>query len=107
MNTNRPDLRAADHLRLVYKIAGQIHRSPGGSQTDLDDLISHGVEGLMRALERFDPELGFSFTTYAYPRIRGAIWDGIRTSCPVHGRQYRRMMASQGPRVFMLFAQTR
>ena len=100
MNTNRPALRADDHLPMVYKLAAQIHRTLG-RKGELDDLVSFGVEGLMRALERFDPARGCAFSTYAYPRIRGAIWDGVRASCPVHGRQYRRLMAAQGERVFV------
>jgi RNA polymerase sigma factor FliA len=100
MNTNRPALRADDHLPMVYKLAAQIHRTLG-RKGELDDLVSFGVEGLMRALERFDPARGCAFSTYAYPRIRGAIWDGVRASCAVHGKQYRRMRGQDGPRVFV------
>src|SRR5687767_1663419 len=100
MNTTRHDLRATDHLPMVYKLAAQIHRTIG-RKGELEDLVSCGVEGLMRALERFDPDLGYAFSTYAYPRIRGAIWDGVRASCAVSGKQYRRMLTQDGPRVFL------
>jgi RNA polymerase sigma factor FliA len=36
------------------------------------------VLGLMDAIERFEPERGLSFQTFAVPRIRGAIIDGMR-----------------------------
>jgi RNA polymerase sigma factor for flagellar operon FliA len=45
---------------------------------DQDDLVSDGVLGLMDAIERFEPSRGLSFQTFAVPRIRGAIIDGMR-----------------------------
>jgi RNA polymerase sigma factor for flagellar operon FliA len=44
-----------------------------------DDLVSDGVLGLMDAIERFEPARGLSFQTFAVPRIRGAIIDGMRS----------------------------
>jgi RNA polymerase sigma factor for flagellar operon FliA len=46
---------------------------------DPDDLVSDGVLGLMDAIERFEPARGLSFQTFAVPRIRGAIIDGMRS----------------------------
>ncbi|MEB3286719.1 MAG: FliA/WhiG family RNA polymerase sigma factor [Vampirovibrionales bacterium] len=43
-----------------------------------EDLISYGTLGLMEAVERFDPERGLKFETYAVTRIRGAIIDQLR-----------------------------
>lgn len=42
------------------------------------DLVSDGVIGLMDAIDKFDPGRGLQFQTYAVPRIRGAIIDGLR-----------------------------
>ncbi len=47
---------------------------------DADDLYSYGIFGLLDALERFEVERGIRFETYALTRIRGAIWDGVRTA---------------------------
>jgi RNA polymerase sigma factor for flagellar operon FliA len=44
-----------------------------------DDLVSDGVLGLMDAIERFELARGLSFQTFAVPRIRGAIIDGMRS----------------------------
>jgi RNA polymerase sigma factor for flagellar operon FliA len=43
------------------------------------DLVSYGVFGLINAIERFEPERGFKFETYAIPRIKGAILDELRS----------------------------
>ena len=43
------------------------------------DLASFGVFGLIDAIEKFDPERGFKFETYAIARIKGAILDELRS----------------------------
>ena len=45
---------------------------------ELEDLMSYGVIGLLKAIERFDPTRGILLKTYAEHRIRGAILDGVR-----------------------------
>ena len=45
---------------------------------DFEDILSFGVLGLLDAVDRFEPERGFCFQTYAVPRIRGAILDELR-----------------------------
>lgn len=42
------------------------------------DLVSFGVIGLMDAVDKFEPSLGFRFETYGSCRIKGSISDGIR-----------------------------
>jgi RNA polymerase sigma factor for flagellar operon FliA len=46
---------------------------------EFEDLVSYGVIGLLKAIERFDPGRGVLLKTYAEHRIRGAILDGART----------------------------
>lgn len=43
-----------------------------------EDLIGYGMFGLMDAIEKFQPELGYKFQTYAMMRVRGAIIDELR-----------------------------
>jgi len=62
----------------VKYVAGRM-RSRLPHSVDQDDLVSDGVLGLMDAIERFDPSRGLSFQTFAVPRIRGAIIDGLRS----------------------------
>lgn len=47
---------------------------------ELGDLVSYGMFGLIDAVERFEPERGFKFETYASTRIRGAIIDELRAA---------------------------
>ncbi len=43
-----------------------------------DDLYQYGILGLLKALERFDPELKVPFKSYAYRRIHGEVVDALR-----------------------------
>ena len=64
---------------LVKYVAGRIR--PGlPASVDTSDLLSDGVLGLMDAIEKFDSGRGLQFQTYAVPRIRGAILDGLRAT---------------------------
>ncbi|HXC25040.1 MAG TPA: FliA/WhiG family RNA polymerase sigma factor [Gemmatimonadaceae bacterium] len=66
-----------DNLGLVHHIARQLSRTLT-AKADLDDLLSAGTIGLMNALDGFDASRGLAFSTFAAPRIRGAILDGLR-----------------------------
>ena len=43
-----------------------------------DDIVSSGIEGLIDAVDRFDPSQDVQFRTYAFNRIRGAVYDELR-----------------------------
>ena len=63
---------------LVKFVSGRVlSRLP--DTLDGADLVSYGILGLIDAIEKFDPERGFKFETYAVPRIRGAILDELRS----------------------------
>lgn len=48
-----------------------------------EDMVSCGVQGLIEAYHAFDPTRGAKFSTYALPRIRGAILDALRAAHPL------------------------
>lgn len=50
---------------------------------DPEDLLSFAHHGLLKAIERFNPDLGYKFETYATRRIVGAIKDGQRQMDPL------------------------
>ena len=63
---------------LVKFVAGRVGAGLPNS-VDPGDLVSAGVFGLIDAVERFDPARGVKFETFAVPRIRGAVFDGLRS----------------------------
>src|SRR5262245_37502941 len=80
---------------LVKSLAWKIHRKLP-PQVDLDDLIAFGQVGLAEAARNFDPARGGKFITYAYYRIRGAIFDGLSQMSwfsrhEYHASRYERM----------------
>lgn len=64
------------HLKLVAKIAVQFK----GYGLPLLDLISEGTIGLMKAVKKFEPELGYRLSTYAMWWIKASIQDYILKS---------------------------
>jgi RNA polymerase sigma factor for flagellar operon FliA len=89
--TIKPKIRDAvmlEYFSLVKIVAKKMAtRLP--ASIEFDDLVSAGLIGLMQALEKFKPEKGFKFKTYAEFRIRGAMIDELRSQdwCPKGMRQ--------------------
>jgi RNA polymerase sigma factor for flagellar operon FliA len=77
--TPEPQLRnrlVLQYSPLVKYVVGRV-RNKLPDTVPQDDLVSDGVLGLIDAIERFEPTPGQSFPTFALPRIRGAIIDGM------------------------------
>lgn len=75
------------NLRLVVSIAKRV----GSTTLPLEDRISEGNFGLFKAVDYYDPELGYKFSTYATWWIRQAIMRAICNSdsirIPVHAKE--------------------
>ncbi|MDR2482136.1 MAG: RNA polymerase sigma factor WhiG [Treponema sp.] len=63
---------------LVKYVAGKVAVGMPHS-VEFDDLVGFGVFGLLDAIDKFDPEKSVKFKTYAVTRIRGAIFDELRS----------------------------
>jgi RNA polymerase sigma factor for flagellar operon FliA len=100
-STRRPSSASAQrdalltqHLGLVHHVARKLaaHLS---TAADFDEMVSAGTLGLLQAAEAFDGTRGLSFSTFAVPRIRGAILDELRKQdhVPRNVRRRSREMA--------------
>lgn len=68
------------HLSLVTRLA---RRLAGRSEEQLDDLIQVGYIGLLKAIDRFEPERGNKFVTYAIPTIDGEMRRYLRDKASI------------------------
>ena len=68
------DRLVRDHLPLVHRLCRKFHRSG----EPVEDLVQVGSIGLLKAIEKFDPDRGFNFMTYAVPVIVGEIKNYLR-----------------------------
>ena len=74
----------AKHLPLVRYVAGSMARHAGASSiVDYDDLVSYGSEGLIEAVDTFNPAYNVKFSTWAVMHIRTTIQDALRSLDPL------------------------
>ena len=79
--TKDPQIRDAfvkQYAPLVKYVAGKVAIGMPHN-VEFDDLVGFGVFGLFDAIEKFDPDKHVKFKTYAVTRIRGAIFDELRS----------------------------
>jgi len=90
-------LSAADRQKLVdanvpfvrsiaSKIKDQLPR-----EIEFDDLYNYGMQELLEAAERYDRRHGVTFQTFAYYRVRGAMFDGLRNMGWLPRHEYARL----------------
>jgi RNA polymerase sigma factor for flagellar operon FliA len=79
--TRDPEIRELfirQYAPLVKYVAGKVAIGMPAN-VEFDDLVGYGAFGLMDAIDKFDPEKNVKFKTYAVTRIRGAIFDELRS----------------------------
>lgn len=62
----------------IAKISAMQLRNSASVQIQLEDMINQGIITLIDCMDRFDPEKGIKFETYAFMRVKGGIVDFIR-----------------------------
>ena len=72
------------HTNLIWHQANKLERV--FPDREAADLLAYGWMGLRTALAKYDPDLGFAFSTYACTRITGSIRDGVRSESPIPKR---------------------
>lgn len=73
------DQLIAQYTPFATYIVRKVSKTISGS-VDFEDLLSYAKVGLIEAAERFDARYKVDFRTFAFYRIRGAIYDGLRTT---------------------------
>lgn len=66
------------NLPLVAFVVGKMSDEAGSSPIDREDALAYGVEGLIQAVDSYDPQRGTTFASFAIRRIRGSILDAVR-----------------------------
>jgi len=77
-NRKLRDELIVQYIYLTRYVIGRVKVSLPTSYS-IEDITSYGVEGLIDAIEKFSPDKGARFETYAIMRIRGTIIDKIRS----------------------------
>lgn len=77
------------NLALLHRVTQSVYRYINKNKVEYADLVAYGAIGLLQAERDFDPARSVKFTSYAWKRIRGAIFDGLRTMdhAPRHFRK--------------------
>lgn len=65
------------HLGWVRLIVREVQAEFRAPHAEWSDYLHYGTVGLLEAIERFDPDYGVEFRTFARKRVRGAIFNGI------------------------------
>lgn len=100
------DELARQYMGYVRSIAGNVWKTLS-KDIEFDDLVSYGMLGLFEAAERFDAKFGANFMTFAYYRIRGAIYDGLRGMGWVSRTEYQKFRAEQRANAYLQNVQER
>jgi RNA polymerase sigma factor (sigma-70 family) len=79
-----------DNMGLVVWVAKILKRGLVNHVFGWDDLVSEGTFGLIKALDRFDPEPGYKFSAYGVPLIKGAMYRGARNANKQHWNAHAR-----------------
>ncbi|MEM7785869.1 MAG: sigma-70 family RNA polymerase sigma factor [Planctomycetota bacterium] len=88
LNEDQHELMA-EHEAIVYHLVAKIRRNLP-VHYEFDDLVGYGMLGLAEAAKAFQPAKGAKFSTFAYFRVRGAIFDGISESSWMNRAEYHR-----------------
>lgn len=67
------------YSELVRILAAKTYRHRYSEELEFSDYVQFGMVGLLESIDRFDPQLGSKFETFASHRIQGAILNGVES----------------------------
>jgi RNA polymerase sigma factor for flagellar operon FliA len=88
-----------DHIAFVRSIARKLREQM--PVIEMDDLVGFGMQGLLEAAQRFDDRHGVAFTTFAYYRVRGAMFDGLRSMGWLPRGEYSRLRQEEQANAYL------
>ena len=80
------------HLDLAQRAARSIFPRVK-AHVEFDELVALASPGLAEAAQRYDPDRGASFNTYAWYRVQGAVIDGLRKMTTLPRREWAKLVA--------------
>jgi RNA polymerase sigma factor for flagellar operon FliA len=100
LNLNDRNAVITQYTPYVRSIAGKIKKTLA-KEIEFEDLVEYGMIGLLEAAERYDSAMGANFMTFAYYRIRGAIYDGLRGMGWMSRSEYARVRFEEKANAYM------
>jgi len=88
------------YLPYASSIANKVAQSLS-NDADIEEIISNARLGLLEAAKRFDPKYNVDFKTFAYYRIRGAVYDGLRKTGWIPRSLYSKIKFEQAANEYM------
>lgn len=89
------------YLPFAASIANKVSKALS-SDVDYDDIVCNARLGLLEAARRFDDRFNVDFKTFAYYRIKGAIYDGLRKTGWVPRSLYSKIKFDQAANDYLL-----
>jgi len=89
-----PDILISNHQGLVVSVAQSIYRRVP-RHIPFEDILSYGQVGLVQAARSYRPVPDSEFSTYAYYRISGSIYEGLARMNWTSRAEYRRLKAQE------------
>ncbi len=83
------------HIKFAKKQAAEFYHKRRGQGFELDDFEGAALLGLCDAARRFDASKGNYFKTFAYFRIKGAMYDLLRYGSGIQRRHFNRLVENQ------------
>ena len=94
------------YLPYATSIAGKVMKTLS-SAVDFDDVTCNARMGLLEATRKFDPTMNVDFKTFAYYRIKGAIYDGLRKTGWIPRSLYARIKFEQATNEYLQYMSER
>lgn len=101
-NIEKRNILVEQHLPYAASIASRVMQGLS-SAVDFDDVMCNARLGLLEAARKFDTSLNVDFKTFAFYRIKGAIYDGLRKTGWIPRSLYARIKFEQATNEYLQY----